>query len=263
MTCNEWMYAPCCCSYRRLQVVRKVPDHVIMCNMSQWHHHEGAWQDLSREPHGCTGLEEVFNNIDAPPDTFYVHANDTGEGEVSKQCKSLGKILLRSASSIASSQDAVASGLRDAAFLKTKPERKSSSDVVLSIVTALQGVAVAFLMLFVDADARALRMLDWHRSLTARWQGLPQPPPVQAEDVNKAEMARLRASLLVVAICMSLYVQVCSRDWLRSCCGGQDGVFHPSGENEHRVGIWSRCFYALLHRVAGCTACHVRLLSAF
>lgn len=166
--------------------------------------------------YGCSGVEEALNDDpirswpgnDTHEGARYLHVQDldSAAGEVNKQCKSLGHALLQSASSIASSQDTVASGLHDGAFLDPKPQLKSASEVWLSIVTAVQGVVVAFLLLFVDTDARARQILDWWRSLGTRGRGLPPHPPVRAEELSELELARLRWCLLLLTLFMSGYV---------------------------------------------------------
>lgn len=221
LTFNEWMDTPCCCPLLLplwgMQIVRSAPDLSLSCDMSQWHTNKTAERVADRVPHGCESLQEVIEKRsrwppnDTLPGAFYIHVKDSGgDGVVANQCSELGHTLLRSASSIASSQDTVASGLRDGAFLDPKPELKSLSEVVLSIVTAVQGVAVAFLLLFVDADARAGRMLDWWRSLCSRVRGLPQPPPVQVANLPGLGLDRLRGWLLALTVCLSLYVYDCS-----------------------------------------------------
>lgn len=199
-----------------LQIVPGVPSHSALCNMSQWHANSSEARVEDNILYGCSGVEEALYEkpIRSWPGTMtregarYLHVQDldSAAGEVGKQCKSLGKVLLQAASAIASSQDTVASGLHDGAFLATKPQLKSVSEVWLSIVTAVQGVTVAFLLLFVGADARVRHILDWKRHVTARVRGLPRPPPVRAEDLSERKLACLRLALLLLTLFVSWYV---------------------------------------------------------
>lgn len=161
-----------------------------------------------RIPQGCSGR----GGYEVPEGSTFTNAsriaiiNDSNTqvtGPVGNLCSRLSTTLLLSASTLASTQDVLSTGLRDAAFLAPKPDRLSVTEVVLSTVAAAQGVAVTFVLLFVQADEwgpRIMRLRHWpHR----RWFQLlrqPVPPHVIAADPRAGgRTTRLCGLLLVTA----------------------------------------------------------------
>lgn len=181
--------------------------------MSQWH--TGARENDPEEdtvPRNCSGSggDRLPSGSSFTDSSRIAHINDSNtEGDIGAMCANMSTTLLQAASTIASTQDVVASGLREGAFLSPKPNRLSTTEVVLSIVSAAQGVAVTFVLLFVEADEwglRVVRLALWiHRS----WFGLsgrPVPEHILAANPDVGRRTTRFFGLLSIATVLAVYV---------------------------------------------------------
>lgn len=200
--------------------------------MSQWDTNvratdEPAHKDLV--PRDCTGSGgvNVSSGSSFTKSSRIVHISDSNpQGNVDKMCSGLATALRRSASTLGSTQDVVASGLREASFLSPKPPLVSKTETVLSIVTAAQGVIVAFVLLYVEAEEWGLRVSRLLRCLTCQ----RPPPQVPTADASLCERLMRLVGLLLLSGGLTVYVDVLLLNrvqqvggdssryvWLRAC----------------------------------------------
>lgn len=132
----------------------------------------------------------------------FLHAADVDvEGTASRHCSRFGDLLRVAASSAASSQDAVATGHQAANFQSKIPPLVSSIEIALLIVTALQGLFAAFVLLFVGPDERLRRFEATYR-LWRHWAPLPSNEKV---NVPRRERVVPRVVLLAVVVIIAVY----------------------------------------------------------
>lgn len=131
----------------------------------------------------------------------FLHAADVDvEGTASRHCSRFGDLLRVVASSGASSQDAVATGHQAANFLSKIPPLVSSIEVALLVVTAMQGLFAAFVLLFVGPDERLRRFEATYR-LWRHWAPLPRNEKVT---VPRRERVVPRVVLLAVVVVIAV-----------------------------------------------------------
>lgn len=211
-----------------LQFVRPV-NVTRICDMDQWNTSTAG----SMVPHNCSRVdgaqEPEGQSFLGPIAVAHINASNPDVG-VDKLCSDMANALRRSAAALASTQDVVASGLREGAFLSPKPERLSITELVLSIVTAIQGVAVVFVLLFVQAGevgVRVMRLRHWFLHAWTYVRGLQAPPPFQeAESFGEGRILRLLGPLALAAI-LFVYVPAFSSSGERSVDGGSAWLALP------------------------------------
>lgn len=230
--CFFWRCA-CHCLPRSLPLQFARPVRTTQaCDMSQWDtsvRPTAAPKDKDLAPHNCDGSGgvDVSNGSSFTKASRIVHIRDSNpQGSVGKMCSGLATILRRSASTLGSTQDVVASGLREAAFLSPKPPLVSQTEAVLAIVTAAQGVVVAIVLLFVEAEEWGLLISRLFRRLFRQ----RPPPQVPAADTSLGERLGRLVGLLLLSVGLTVYVDVLllndvrqadgdssRRVWLRAC----------------------------------------------
>lgn len=166
---------------------------------------------------GCTLLDGTPSSgspdgdaVAPPPGTGtfpaapkFLHAADADvEGSASRRCSRFGDLLRVAASSAASSQDAVATGHQAANFQSKVPSLVSSIEIALLVVTALQGLFAAFVLLFVAPDERLRRFEATYR-LWRHWAPLPRNEKIT---VPRRERFVPRVVLLLVVVIIAVYV---------------------------------------------------------
>lgn len=182
--------------------------------MSQWN--TSAPPD-SMVPRNCLGGggTEVADDRSFLHNVPVAHISDSNpDGGVGSMCSELATILRRSAATLASTQDVVASGLRDGAFLSSKPSRLSATEMVLVIVTAAQGVVVVFVLLFVQPDEWGHRAVRLWRRVRREWNRLRRRQPAPShQDAAPTEWGPTGRLCVLLALATGLFVYVMAPPW--------------------------------------------------
>lgn len=138
-----------------------------------------------------------------PAAPSFLHVADADvNGTVSLHCSRYGDLLRVAASSAASTQDAVATGHQGANFLSRVPPLAAPIEITLLVVTAVQGLFTAFVLLFDRPDERLRRFEATYR----QWRDWAPLPLNDNVIVPRRERNVPRAVLLLLVIIIAMYV---------------------------------------------------------
>ncbi|KAK1866791.1 hypothetical protein I4F81_009306 [Pyropia yezoensis] len=136
-----------------------------------------------------------------PAAPSFLHVADADvNGTVSLHCSRYGDLLRVAASSAASTQDAVATGHQGANFLSRVPPLAAPIEITLLVVTAVQGLFTAFVLLFDRPDERLRRFEATYR----QWRDRAPLPLNDNVIVPRRERNVPRAVLLLLVIIIAI-----------------------------------------------------------
>jgi len=163
----------------------------------------------------CPGATNTSRRTSAPPapsagpdvfpsaPAFRHFANAHMDGDVALGCARFGNLLRVASAAAASTQDGVATGLNADAFLSAPPRLASTTEIGLSVVTAVQGLVAVAVLLFVREDDRLRSVVDWYR----RTKRLPALPSGPGAPIPRSQLLLARCLLWLLALGIALYVE--------------------------------------------------------
>lgn len=113
-------------------------------------------------------------------------------------------MLRKAASNTASSQDLEATGVRQAALLSAPPSLVSTTEIVLTVVTAAQGLVAVVILLFMGEEERLRSAVDWYRRVR-RQAALPSG---LGTSIPQGQLRLAKCVLLLSAFVVVMYVPV-------------------------------------------------------
>lgn len=189
----------------------------------------------------------------------FLHVADADvEGTASLHCSRYGDLLRVAASSAASSQDAVATGHQGTNFLSRVPPLAAPIEITLLVVTAVQGLFTAFVLLFDRPDERLRRFEATYR----QWRDWAPLPHNANAIVPRRERDVPRVVLLVIVVIVAVYVSTAMLAWAQLMGAALD----VCGDGETDVPVpwsysWIDCALRMVQLPGPCTITQGRVSS--
>jgi len=150
-----------------------------------------------RSPYPC---DDARRNTSS---SAFCSVSDVNKNEtVYDVCSRFGHVLREVATNTASSQDPEATGVSQSALLSARPSLVSTTDMVLSVVTAVQGLVAAAILLFQREKERLRSAVNWYR----RARGQEALPNFPGSSTRPGQLRLARCLLMLLALVVVVYV---------------------------------------------------------
>ena len=126
-------------------------------------------------------------------------------------CSRFGHVLREVATNTASSQDPEATGVSQSALLSARPSLVSTTEMVLSVVTAVQGLVAAAILLFQREKERLRSAVNWYRRARGQ-EALPNFPGASTPP-DQLRLARCLLMLLALVVVVYVPFSGCGAFW--------------------------------------------------